>query len=282
MPSCAGSNPLACMMAVRLPIESVSFTSNSTTTEGKSSIARHGDRLAQAHARPAGTTAKASRTAAKARTASRIPLPPRLARTRVRTADSAAAAASNATRTNISGPYPTVGAANTRTIQERVAAATVVAERMTIATALAAFKANNGDRSNPSETADNGNGAKAVSTSANNTDAPVAVLMVRLDVRSVSELAGETIAVDDRYSAYNGSVRTAIAAAGAPEVQLSEGQTTAIDRLVSGEVSAAVLALVSAEAAESFPEIAGYRIFHIPLSLRSVSAPPRPSAARGR
>jgi hypothetical protein len=154
-----------------------------------------------------------------------------------------------------------------------VAAATSVAERVTIATARAALKAKNDDGSNRSETAEDGNGGKAASVSANNTDALVAVLMVRLDVRSVSELTGRTIAIDDRYSAYNRSVRTAIVAAGAPEVQLSEGQTTAINRLVSGEVPAAVMTLVSAEAAESFPEIAGYRIFHVPLSPRSLKGP---------
>src|SRR6516165_5547549 len=97
----------------------------------------------------------------------------------------------------------TSGAANTRTIQEQVAAATVVAERMTIATAFAALKANNGDRSNHSETAEDGDSAKAASRPANNTDVPVAVLVVRLNVRSLSELSGETIAIDDRYSTYN-------------------------------------------------------------------------------
>ena len=61
-----------------------------------------------------------------------------------------------------------------------------------------------------------------------------------------------------------------IAAAGAAEVQLSEGQTTAINRVAGGEVPAAVLALVSAEAAEAFPEIAGFRIFRVPLSPRAL------------
>jgi hypothetical protein len=80
--------------------------------------------------------------------------------------------------------------------------------------------------------------------------------------------------IDDKYSGSNGNVRTAIVAAGAPEVQLTEGQTTAINRLVNGEVPAAVLALVSADAAEGFPEIAGFKIFHIPLSPRSLKARP--------
>jgi hypothetical protein len=58
-------------------------------------------------------------------------------------------------------------------------------------------------------------------------------------------------------------------AAGAAEVKLSDGQTKAVDRLISGEVQAAVLTLVSPEAAEWFPDIAGFKIFRIPLSPRS-------------
>ena len=57
-------------------------------------------------------------------------------------------------------------------------------------------------------------------------------------------------------------------------VQLSAGHTTAIDRLVNGEVPAAVLALVSADAAEGFPEIPLYRIFRVPLSLRPLKPQP--------
>ena len=235
------------------------------TTEGKSDIAVHRDRLALAHAHPAahlaGATTKSSEIAANAGTAS--PMPPSLAQTHVRAAGSAAATV--AARTNIPGPHPIVGAPSTKTIQEQVAAATVVAERMTIATTLAALK--DRDRSNQSKTTEDGD-AKATTASANKIDLPVALLMARSDIKSVSELTGKTIAIESRYSAYNRSVRAAIVEAGAPEVQLSEDQATAINRLVSGEVPAAVLALVSAEAAENFPEIAGFRIFHVPLSPR--------------
>jgi hypothetical protein len=81
-------------------------------------------------------------------------------------------------------------------------------------------------------------------------------------------LLGYSIAIDDGYSASSGNIRTAIVAAGASEFQLSNSQTKAFDRVVSGEVPAAVLALVSPEAAEGFPEIAGFKIFRIPLSPR--------------
>ena len=68
---------------------------------------------------------------------------------------------------------------------------------------------------------------------------------------SVSDLTNKNIAVDDRQSASDANLRTAIVAAGAAEVQMSESQTMAIDRVISGEVPPAVLTLVSPEAAET-------------------------------
>jgi ABC-type nitrate/sulfonate/bicarbonate transport system substrate-binding protein len=157
-----------------------------------------------------------------------------------------------------------------------VAAATALAERVTAATAppLPDTKTDNRDRSGLPETLVHGNAEKSGSASANDKDLLVVVLMAHPDMKSVSDLTGKTIAIDDRYSASNGTVRTALVAAGASFVQLSEGQATAINRLVNGEVPAAVLVLVSAEAAEGFPEIPGFRIFRIPLSSRSLKARP--------
>jgi len=106
-------------------------------------------------------------------------------------------------------------------------------------------------------------------------DALVAILVAGPDVKSVSDLAGKTIAIDDRYSESSiGRVRTAIAVAGAPEIQLSKGQTTAINRLVGKEVAAAVVGLVSVSAADSFPELARFRTFQVPLASRSSAAKP--------
>ena len=171
---------------------------------------------------------------------------------------------------NLAESHPTVGHGdfNTRMIEAQVAAATALADRMTVATAAAAsdIRANDGDGFRNTE--------KPKSPAANDTDLLVAVLMARPEIKSVSDLTGKTIAIDHRYSASNGGVRTAIVAAGAPEVQLSEGQTTAINRLVNGEAPAAVLALVTAEAAMRFPEIAGFKIFHIPLSPRALTVRP--------
>jgi ABC-type phosphate/phosphonate transport system substrate-binding protein len=158
-------------------------------------------------------------------------------------------------------------------IEAHAAAARMLAERTTAVSPTPApdIKASSKDSSNRSQPEARGDTASAT---ADDTDRLVAVLMVRPDVKSVSDLAGKTIAIDDRYSASNGSVRTAIVAAGASEVQLSEGPTTAINRLVDGEVPAAVLALVAPEAAERFPAIAGFKTFQVPLSPRSLKARP--------
>jgi hypothetical protein len=111
-------------------------------------------------------------------------------------------------------------------------------------------------------------------SSSSNPDFLVAILMVGPDIKSVSDLKGKTIAIDDRYSASGSTVRTAIVAAGAPQVQLSEGQGAAMNRLSNGEVPAAVVALVTPDAADKFPAFAGYRIFQVPLSPDSVKARP--------
>jgi hypothetical protein len=252
---CAGQNPFASLTAVGIPIELGSFSRNSMTTENKSTGAQS-EKPPSGHA---GHAVHLVRTAAKSRVvvkdgaASLAPPLPRSSPMRPQGAGNTTPAASDATRANIADPHATVGVANTRTIQKQVAAATAIAERMTVATAAAA----------PDMNTD-----KVASPPANSTDLLVAVLMTRPDIRSVSELTGKTIAIDDRYSASNSNVRIAIVAAGAPGVQLTEGQITPIDRLVSGEVPAAVLTLTSPEAAEGFPEIAGFKIFLIPLSPR--------------
>jgi hypothetical protein len=188
-----------------------------------------------------------------------------------------AATNSGTTGANIAGSPPKGGSAagsNTRTIQEQVTAAMAVAEQVTAATAVPGpeQKANNTDRSDHSETVLRGDAENTAPALPSDTDHLVAILMARPEIKSVSDLTSKIIAIDDRQSASNGSVRTAIAAAGATEVQLSDGQTKAIDRLISGEVLAAVLTLVSPEAAEWFPEIAGFKIFRIPLSPRSLKA----------
>src|SRR6266404_5209591 len=282
---CTDANGFACFdrMAASQPIElkPASFKTESATTEFKSTIAAKTQKPSSARARDrahlAMKTAKSTMIPAKVEPpASRIPLSPRSFERRPQPASNAAADA-DTTRAGIADSHPRGGAvanSNTRTIQEQVAASTAVAEQMTAATPVPApeQKANNTDRSGHAETVLRGDAEKTAAASPNNTDHLVALLIARPEIKSVSDLGSKIIAIDDRHSASNDSVRTAIAAAGATEVQLSDGQTKAINRLISGEVPAAVLALVSAEAAEGFPEIAGFKIFRIPLSPRSSKA----------
>src|SRR5712664_3025388 len=191
----------------------------------------------------------------------RIPLSPHSVQARLETAGNAAASGSASAKIPDSRPAGDAAAnSNARTILEQVAAATALAEHVTAAAAVAAPE----QKVNTAE--------KTAAAPPNDTDPLVALLMARPEIKSVSDLASKNIAIDDRQSASSDSVRTAIAAAGAGEVQLSEGQTKAISRLISGEVPAAVLTLVSPEAAEWFPDIAGFKIFRLPLSPRSLKA----------
>jgi hypothetical protein len=140
------------------------------------------------------------------------------------------------------------------TLQEQVAAATALAEQVTAASAPAAPHR---------EAVDAEAFARAFAAEGDNL---VAVVLTRPEIKAVSDLSGKDVAIEDQQSASSTSIRAAIASAGAAEVKLNGSATRAIDRLVGGEVQAAVLTLVSAEAAAWFPDVPGYRVFRIPLS----------------
>jgi hypothetical protein len=283
--SCTDANGVACFdrMGESQPVEPepASSKTDSGTAETNSTIAAKPEKPSSAHARdrahPAIKTAKSTTMAAKVEPpASRIPPSPRSLKTRPQR-DSKAPADADATRAKVANVDPTGSAAansNTRTIKEQVAAATAAAERTTVATLVPPPEpnANAANRSNQSEAVLRVDAEQSPPASPNNTDLLIVLLLARPEIKVVSDLTRKNIAIDDRYSASNGHVRTAIAAAGAAEVQLSEGPGKAMDRMITGEVPAAVLTLVSAEAAERFPEIAGFKIFRIPLSPRSLKA----------
>jgi ABC-type amino acid transport substrate-binding protein len=247
-PSCVGLNPFACLTAVHVPIEPESHGSESATAEPVSLVAWRGDSPPRSHAHHAvRRTPRPIKVAAKSAAAVPIPVPsPQANQQTVGNAVAAEATrTSEAARASTTDRQTTTDVPQTPTTQEQVAAASAAAERMSVPTLDASL------------------------------DALVAVLVAGPDVKSVSDLAGKTIAIDDRYSEQSISrVRTAMAAAGALQVELSKGQTTAINRLVSKEVPAAVVGLVSVNAASSFPEIARFRIFQVPLSPRSSPAKP--------
>ena len=113
----------------------------------------------------------------------------------------------------------------------------------------------------------------------------VALLLAVPEITSLSELAGKNIAIDEAAAASNDEARRKVEAA--VNAKLAEGQAKALDRLVNGEVPAAVLTLAYPETAEWSAEIAGFKVFRIPLMDRPLVAgfrrlrnPRRPIANR--
>ena len=109
---------------------------------------------------------------------------------------------------------------------------------------------------------------KAASASLDDPDNLVALVLTRPEINSLSDLNNKSIAITEKQSASSGRVSAALMAAGAAEVQFSEVKSSAIDRLISGEVPAAVV-LASREVANLFPEIEGFRTFRVPLSIKA-------------
>ena len=108
---------------------------------------------------------------------------------------------------------------------------------------------------------------KTASATLDDPDNLVALVLARPEINSLSDLNNKTIAITEKQSASSGRVSAALMAAGAAEVQFSEGKASAIDRLISGEVPAAVV-LASREVASLFPEVEGFRTFRVPLKAR--------------
>jgi len=107
----------------------------------------------------------------------------------------------------------------------------------------------------------------------NNADQLVAILLVRPEIKSLSDLANKIVAIDVSQSDSVASVRSAIVAAGVAEVQMSEGDTLALVRVMDGEVPAAVVSVLSPEAAEAGSAgVPGFNILRIPLSAPSGKA----------
>jgi hypothetical protein len=122
--------------------------------------------------------------------------------------------------------------------------------------------------------------SKAPPVSPGDAERTVALLLVGPEITWLSQLAGKNIAIDEAVSASNNEARRWLAAM--VNAELAAGQTKALDRLVKGEVPAAVLTLSYPETAEWSSEIAGFKVFRIPLAkrpLKSGSAPAEAAAS---
>jgi hypothetical protein len=149
-------------------------------------------------------------------------------------------------------------------MREKMATASAIAERA--ATALTAPEQSS-NTTGHSQTALRGDAETPLPKRPPNTDHLVVLLMVRPEINSVADLSHKIIAIDEWQLPSAPGVQTAMTAAGAAEVQISESKALAIDRVISGEAAAAVLTLVSPEAAEKWlPKVMGFKIFRVPLS----------------
>ena len=122
--------------------------------------------------------------------------------------------------------------------------------------------------------------SKAPPVSPGDAERTVALLLVGPEITWLSQLAGKNIAIDEAVSASNDEAWRWLAAM--VNAELAAGQIKALDRLVKGEVSAAVLTLSYPETAEWSSEIAGFKVFRIPLAkrpLKSGSAPAEAAAS---
>lgn len=238
-PPCASLNPLACLTAVNVQVEPEPQAGDSAAV-GPVPATWRGDNPPPPRAHhPVHRTPRPAKVVAKAAPA--IPTSPPLPNLPTTGVALVAKAADIGAADSPSPPE----IARTRTMQEQVAVAAAVAEQMSVPTLDASL------------------------------DALVAVLVTSPDVTLVSDLAGKSVAIDDRYSEPSiNRVRIAMAAAGARDARLGRGQTPALDRLAAKEVPAAIVGLFSADAANSFPEIARFRTFQVPLSRRPDPAKP--------
>jgi hypothetical protein len=146
-----------------------------------------------------------------------------------------------------------------RSPQELVTAALAVAEQLTSASSLKALDADSANETKVGDTDP---------SSSRDIGALVAILIARPDVKSAAELKGMTVAIDATESRAQRDIGVALAAAGATEVQLSVSDASPIDRIVGDDVQAAVVILVSPDAAEAFPDIKGFKVLRVPLSPR--------------
>jgi Bacterial extracellular solute-binding proteins, family 3 len=253
---------------------SAAIDTNSTSyREKKKSLSAHG----RHQARFAKEAAKFTRFGKRAGpVALHVSLPTASPKTRVQHVGNAASASAKTTRVTVVEPHSTIGAFNsdTRASESQVVSPTAPAEQVAPAVvATPDIKTNDEDKPVRREILALGHTEAMESPLAKATDRMIIVLMARSDIASLSDLTGKTIAVDTRYSASEVDIRTAIVAAGGSLVQLSESQTTAMNRLVNGEVPAAVLALVSADQVIRFPEIANFKVFHVPISPHGAEPP---------
>jgi ABC-type amino acid transport substrate-binding protein len=141
----------------------------------------------------------------------------------------------------------------------QLAEATALAERLTATTVGPAPSSNASISTTDS-------GADTTASISKNIESLTALVLTGLEVGEISDLAGKVVAINGALPGSSVLLRTAIVAAGAPEIQLHDSQPEPIEALRRGEVSAVILGLVTVDQAQSFPKIENFKLFRVPLS----------------
>ncbi len=95
----------------------------------------------------------------------------------------------------------------------------------------------------------------------------VLIVLAKPEVKSVADLHDQPIIVAG-VSLSGEQLKRSFAAAGASNLSITEGVTSDVSQLWSGQVAAAVVAVAEPEIAASFREIPGYRLLLIPVQPR--------------
>jgi hypothetical protein len=109
-------------------------------------------------------------------------------------------------------------------------------------------------------------GADTTASISKSIESLTALVLTGLEVEEISDLAGKDVAINGALPGSSVLLRTAIVAAGAPGIQLKDGQPEPIEALRRGEVSAVILGLVTVEQARAFPKVENFKLFRVPLS----------------
>ena len=133
----------------------------------------------------------------------------------------------------------------------------------------------NTEPSNPPATSPGAGADTTALASPDKPDERVAILLVSPEIKSISDLAHKVIAIDASPTEYSvADLNSAIVAAGATEVQLSEDQRMALLRVIDGDVQAAVVTVLSSKAAEVWSAgVRGFNILRLPLPSPSKAKP---------
>lgn len=94
----------------------------------------------------------------------------------------------------------------------------------------------------------------------------IAILLVREEISSVADLSNKKVAIDASQTSEVPDIKTAIARAGAINVEVSEDTKFALGRVMDGEVPAGIITLATPEEAAQWTGVPGFKVLRLPIA----------------